>query len=79
MSDVDADRAKRTALRRARAEEQTIDAARVRAEILVARDERDAKTNRLRALRLAKEAADRATAAALPPQPKGRRRKLPKR
>lgn len=76
MTDVDADRAKRTAMRRARAEEQMIDAARVRAEIVIARSERDAKTDRLRALRLAKEAADREAAAALPPKPKSRRRKV---
>lgn len=76
MTSIETDRAQRTALRRARAEELSVDAARVRAEIIVARNEREAKTDRLRTLRLAKEAADRAALAALPPKPKSKRRKL---
>lgn len=62
-------------VRRARLEEQRIDAGRVRAEMANAVAERDAKTIRLRALRLAKEAADRDAAAAVPRKAASRVRK----
>lgn len=63
-------------LRRIRMEEQRTDAMRVHEEMAAALVARDAKTIRLRALRLASEAAAQAVAAALPPKPKTRRRKV---
>lgn len=66
----------KTEIRRARVEEQALDAAKVRKEIAEAAIARDSKTARLRALRLAKEAADRDAVAALPPKFKAVRRKV---
>ena len=66
----------KTEIRRARVEEQAIDAAKVRKEIAEAAIARDSKTARLRALRLAKEAADQEAIAALPPKTKSTRRKV---
>ena len=66
----------KTEIRRARVEEQALDAAKVRKEIAEAAIARDSKTVRLRALRLAKEAADREAVAALPSKTKSVRRKL---
>lgn len=48
---------------------QLVDAAKVRAEMAAARVAEDAKTVRLRALRLAKEAEDRQAAEAVPKKP----------
>lgn len=58
-----------------RLEQQRDDAARVRAEIEAARVAQDAKTVRLRGLRLAKEAADREAAAAAPAKKPARKPK----
>lgn len=57
-----------------RLEQQRDDAARVRAEIEAARVAQDAKTVRLRGLRLAKEAADREAAATAAPARKPTRK-----
>ena len=51
------------------AEQRKTDAEKVWAEMEAGRAAELAKTDRLRALRLAKEEADRATAAAAPPKP----------
>ncbi len=69
-------RPSKAALRLARVEEQRVDAVRVHEEIAAAQVAREAKTDRLRALRLAKEAADREAAAALPSKPKSKQRKI---
>ena len=77
MSDTDLDLPPtKTEIRRARVEEQALDAAKVRKEIAEASIARDSKTARLRALRLAKEAADREAIAAMPPKAKSVRRKV---
>ena len=65
-SDLPATRAEE---RLRRAEYQRADAAKVRAEIATAKAMEQAKTVRLRALRLAKEEADREAAAAAPKKP----------
>ena len=62
----------RAEARRLRVELQLVDAAKVRAEITAAKDAEQAKTARLRALRLAKEATEQMTVA--PPKKKVRRR-----
>jgi hypothetical protein len=76
VTDGDASDAARTRAeaRLHRAEQQRIDAAKVRAEVEAAAVAQTAKTARLRTLRLAKEAEDRAAREAAPtPAPRKRK------
>ena len=54
-------------------EQRQTDAAKAMSDVRAAREAESAKTTRLRALRLAKEASDREALAAKPPAAKGRK------